>query len=1644
HSRLPTSGYNVWVFAWAVRRQNRPCHALIAKINAGNQHATVGDLKRFSTVQDHHTAQHGFDCNYFTRENRPHCVKARYSLCEVTPVGALRGADQFRKDGLRSSNQFKLWPILLREHEVKTDDMNLPRHKGQAMTFNKKYKRLKPRPRTIHSVESLASLQQEEDNASSTADATTSLSKSQPSILVAVDTSGVGFQRMSSFRQSLKGTVSLKGTASLDRKKRRRTVSGVPENIMHEIEHFERGRKATRSTPRNYSFDDLDFRKEAEREAVMLQYLDEMDAKMEERAEQERASREMKLLKFLPCRRSRSLPRCVKVGTSQCKGVMVFEQDEGSKDEGSKDKSITTATTSGYASSSLSLGSAGGSSTSSRTTKRSSIISNKIKSFVQGTLRPRPKSCDFDAIDVLGSEADHEEESTEHKANLKRKFSPSMPDDISSMSSSRESKVGPGTYYYFNSHTLPRAQARKYDFPWDSLPKDWTTAVKLREISKRRREERNSSSGNWSGSSNRQSLDSARSSTLPSSTSQYSLGRDSGRDSPSMGDDKSGTDAGYHADHTSTDSNMSTFMPLGTTSAAATKDSQQDTEEWLASLAKRAAAREDAARGGVDVTESLTRLSQLTKQNILALEESISPGMHRPLRLDDEVSSEYSLDQEGFYTSFHNDSGLRRSSGTLLDEEDGDRTPVKETLSMPSMGSNNTVDSVVFNPQGDPASNGDSGECAAASTSAGKLRPPPPVRSGSRLSSTSSLADSVTKSESTSSVLTVIDSYAEKESLLAKETKPGEESSPSESDQEMIYARLKTKTRISRHSIPSWCSVSDEDSTDSSSMNLSGLAPQDGASVSFSGSPSSEETIRNTSTPLSDSASAESGSKGQEVPGASWKNSTLPRQYLESKLWEEDMSEQSNSWPRSRRSQQQQPTAGILKREKSPAGSLKPKTLNFAPVVSLYDHHTSQGFEIPLCTNSSTSSSSSVDGSSDATDSSLSYKVAMPLLPNQGKGAVPSQVDRKYQPTITVKPGQVGEMRNNTSQIIYPHTLIRADSTPVTAPHYAVLPVKGMRQVSAESPDRSVSSSESSIPSLSDCGRGGYLDMGGDLSHRNQDSLSSSSSACLSDIDSSSLTYVSMSSPNSTPTNSTLNLGPDRSETSTPINSPVHENDTYGISSVTLSGAHHPSSGNTYIPESGPVLQAPSLPQQTVPHHSETNHRQSLSSFSANASTEAAPSSWVAEKVAGRALQNSVIVDSGFSSPTTPTNFGSDQRLDRPQGVPHSETWSNGSAQSTVLQKQEPHRPHDFRTNGDGSGTDVRRFRTSAPPDQLALGQKHEPLKAMHSLGAGVDHTAPRSDSYRVAMTTDFSKTRSHSRDRGSSSVKARAQPGRSRSSSQMSSNHAHSYHPGMTKSVSCPTGSMEDPDIVSRADSYRIAVRNTQGIVGEMATRNTSYRMATGDNDPVSDSRMDALNSWGGERRRSSGRDVRRMGITDIDQLKCYDSDSSNHSMSSRTSTSSLSGKSLPTTFAGINTSRKKMKPEVQNLLLSNKSPSPQTKRMSKSSSKTSKDKDKSKPQTSTYIRFDPIFEDRDDMYSSSDTLRAESVEMLASEDGFLMGHQIVSQLPPGKVKGNSGRKTVDEKAVTSILDSIKTTIKSMSGKSSADKDMWRYEGGI
>lgn len=209
---------------------------------------------------------------------------------------------------------------------------------------------------------------------------------------------------------------------------------------------------------------------------------------------------------------------------------------------------------------------------------------------------------------------------------------------------------------------------------------------------------------------------------------------------------------------------------------------------------------------------------------------------------------------------------------------------------------------------------------------------------------------------------------------------------------------------------------------------------------------------------------------------------------------------------------------------------------------------------------------------------------------------------------------------------------------------------------------------------------------------------------------------------------------------------------------------------------------------------------------------------------------------------------------------------------------------------------------------------------------------------------------------------------------------------------------------------------------------------MATREDDPMPEPnfRMDALNSWD-RIQTKGGKDIRRMGITDVDQLKCYD-DGTNFS---RLSMSSVTNKG----FAGINSSRKKMKQEAHSLLRNDKTPSPDLKLPPKSGKSS---KDKTRTQSSTYIRFDPIFEDKDDLYTSTHSLRTQSVEMLVSENGFLMSDKIVSHMPPSRLKTSGNKKPADEKAVMSILDSIKTTIKSISSKNSADKDMWRYEGGI
>lgn len=348
-----------------------------------------------------------------------------------------------------------------------------------VFTFEKRYKKLQQRPKTIHVTDEQYFTK--EERALEAEAMSESLSQSASASLISIDTSGQGFERMESLRGSQRSINSNKGKDT-KRKKRRRTVSGVSENIMKEIDAFEKQRKnGNRDQPREYSFDDMDVNgNKIHRDEEMAKYLDEIDAKMEERKEMENSLRKPKILKLFPCRRSKSLPRCLKLHSM--KALAYDRRSLGTDHEGD----------------SVSLASAGsGSSRFSRSTKRSSIISNKIKSLVSGSnisnkLRPRPKSLDLDSIDF------GEDNTT---SSLVKSKMPSMPDGMLCQATRDGSKIGPGSYYNFESenNTLPRRRQTKRmerEFTWNAMPKDWTTSVKLREISKRRsKEDRQSSSG---------------------------------------------------------------------------------------------------------------------------------------------------------------------------------------------------------------------------------------------------------------------------------------------------------------------------------------------------------------------------------------------------------------------------------------------------------------------------------------------------------------------------------------------------------------------------------------------------------------------------------------------------------------------------------------------------------------------------------------------------------------------------------------------------------------------------------------------------------------------------------------------------------------------------------------------------------------------------------------------------------------------------------------------------------------------------------------------------------------------------------------------------------------------------------------------
>ncbi|KAL4233220.1 NHS-like 1b [Mactra antiquata] len=1610
-----------------LNKRIRNLDGVINKLDAKQAAIPEGDLKQFTAITSHHQARHGYDTSLFIPTNRPQCVQDLYNLSAPNPTRVIRSADLYRKDGLSGSKMFKCWPVIMNEQSVSTPDLNMPRRVQRVRSFEKKYKTLKirERPKTIHGLEDFKL--EDCKTKSSEEKKTECLTSPEPPVVVTIDTSGSNFERMQSMRSSGRRYQS---KAERDKKKkRRRTVSGV-ENIMSEIEKFDRRQKINeggpRQTPRSYSFDDLDAEDNIERDEGIMKYLDELEGKMEERFEEEKAQ---KIMKYFPCRRSRSLPRCMKIS--------------GVARSMSGDRKSQRDFNSTYGSSTLSIASLASNASSrfSRSAKRSSIIGNKIKSLVTGTYKdkakPRPKSLDIDTfldnkhnLQKTSIEYDERSKST---YSLERNHNLSVPDNLLSReykSKNSSSTVGPGSYYSFESSTLPRAQAKKYDFPWESLPKDWTTSVKLREISKRRaKEDRQSSSGNWSQSgtsSNRHSLDSDLRSEGFKFNSQYSLGKDSGRDSLTLEEENDcvtdGTStAGYAADSQSTVTGDS--ISIGNPKSDFT---QLDTEAWIQSLAVRAAKQE----GGEH--EKCSTLSRLTRQNILALDLMLADGKTK--QQADEVSSVYSVDQEGFYTSFHNDSGLRKSTNTLVDDDNDeddvkpiDFSPTKDSVSVCS------ADSVIHRPvaKSDKFAGLRRGNSGGTLKVVSKVTPPAPPQ---RTTSTKTHQEG----ELTPTNTPELHSF------------PSQESSVSESDAEAVFNRVHDKTNITSTGFPSLValSTSDDESspeTKTEKYQLKGLTQ----SSSAQGLSDITHTSNISNLSYQSGSVYDSSDNGFSLLKHSVSTLECTQKELDSLIGTPDHQAGSSaksqagyqSWPRSHKNT---PTSGILKTPEKQFDVTRPqKTLNFAPVVNLFKEGALKSVQMPLPspTNSSCSESNGTFGMPHLSSfqppncEEQSYNLSIPIEQNQNRqklnqeGNKQQGIPLKYQPVITVTPrsrsGERSGPELNKSQetVSRQHNSKGFKPSAQSTPHidqnsnrrsspvlYAVSPVMAPKDPSRQNSTMSNSSSNS-----------GYMDMQNHLK-----SAGSINSLASSEGINESSTYMSMSSPCSSPNLSNMDFPisftPSGSMDSlldlrkTPTNE--LENDSYRINTSLPYNRQYSSGSQSSSNQSGSQSSLKDNFENSNTTPQNNGHVQSYKNYKTpNSSSKYTP---------GRRSMDSVQSDLTCVTPMSfNSSMGSNATPVSKNSTPSSRNVSNGQREqqngrrSRADERKEPSYRNYKASNRRSlpsdmshTNTHIRHVPLNDTPSARNMSKQsnnhtNSSMSSSKSCPVGFNSVLLSNSSYNSGANNHSIVNSSNSRrqqNHSSSLASSRDSGSGSRSDSYRvaMNGRTSSYRNAMHQSKSFPNlppsrqsgpfrvamdmspnrafSQNTDDDVMSRADSYRIAVRNTNPVMPvDIANRNTSYRVAVNDDVPSAvNAKLDALGL--DDKKLMSGRDVRRMGITDVDQVKDINPKVVMRESKSVPNVQHRSRDSKPSPNA--------MGPSVSHVSGRNPAQKTQTQQTNGRIRKcTKQDVDpiqivatvdttsdakksgKNNPnRSSTYIQFDPIFEDTEDFTNAAD----------------------------------------------------------------------------
>ncbi|XP_078698683.1 uncharacterized protein LOC144926089 isoform X4 [Branchiostoma floridae x Branchiostoma belcheri] len=216
-------------------------------------------LDAVAKLHEHHHNDYVVQTELFQPPTRPECVKTIHENARKNLREVLRTCDKYRNDGRPSSRLYSTGPVFAdlkpsdnsddwEEYKDSTDagDESSMDSRASYIKQERKWQELqrvptRPRPKSGEYRLNTLDIQTNQPNQPLPTPEEALRKNAVPSAVVPVDVSGSVFDRMSRYRRSLIHQTSpetrrrKKKRSSSERRRRRQTVTGVPENIKKEL-----------------------------------------------------------------------------------------------------------------------------------------------------------------------------------------------------------------------------------------------------------------------------------------------------------------------------------------------------------------------------------------------------------------------------------------------------------------------------------------------------------------------------------------------------------------------------------------------------------------------------------------------------------------------------------------------------------------------------------------------------------------------------------------------------------------------------------------------------------------------------------------------------------------------------------------------------------------------------------------------------------------------------------------------------------------------------------------------------------------------------------------------------------------------------------------------------------------------------------------------------------------------------------------------------------------------------------------------------------------------------------------------------------------------------------------------------------------